>query len=128
MTVENVGDTKLTNVDAAGASKAFLQTVNLGMSYRFEAKLSSMTWAIDYRDILNAVGEHTFKKVHTGLDLTVGSLMGLQAGWNQGYPSAGIFVNFYIVRFDIGGYTQEIGDVPGERPDNRYYLRIKVKI
>ena len=128
VTVENIGDTKLSNDRAGEASTFFRQTLNFGMSLTVATKLSSLTWAMDYRDILDKVGEHTFKKLHTGLDLRVGSLMGVSGGWNQGYPCAGLFFNLYLVRFDLGGYTQEIGDSPGARPDNRYYLRIKVKI
>jgi hypothetical protein len=52
-------------------------------------------------------------------------MVGMTGGLNQGYPTAGVYLDLYVLRIDLGFYSEEMGDRVGTRPDTRYFLRLK---
>jgi hypothetical protein len=128
LTVENVGDISLFADDPSVTGEVLHQTVNLGIGFEINSHLSRMLIALDYRDLTNAIDASPYKKIHLGGELAVGSFVGLTGGLNQGYLGGGFYVNLYLLRFDAGSYTQEVGTSAGARPDTRYYFRLMVKI
>ena len=54
--------------------------------------------------------------------------MGEAVGRSNRHPIAeagGVYANFYLIRFDLGAYTEEAGESVGSRPDTRFYFRLK---
>jgi hypothetical protein len=128
LTVQNAGDTKLQPKQDGEQGRSLKQTVNVGLGYRLNAHLSHMLLALDFRDATAELETNIFKRLHIGAELAVGELFGITAGWNQGYPGAGLYTDLYLIRLDLGTYTQEIGDSAGVRADTRYYFRLMTKL
>jgi hypothetical protein len=79
---------------------------------------------IDYRDILNRQQSNPFKKLHIGGEFSIRDTIGLTTGLNQGYATAGMYLDTYLLRFDLGFYTEETGEYSGHRGDSRLYFRL----
>jgi hypothetical protein len=123
--VENVGSTKLSAGESGASSKRLPQIVTFGTAYDLTTKMSSLVLQADFRDVGGAVEKDTFKRLHLGSELQFARVFGFMGGLNQGYPSIGLFLNLYVVRFDIGAYTEEVGSTAGVRPDQRLFFRLK---
>lgn len=128
LTIENVGGLDLANDISGGASRKIPQLVNAGLAIDTGTKLSRLKFMLDFRDLTSEVEDNMLLKTHFGMEMTIGSFMGLTAGLNQGYPGFGAYVDLYAFRFDIGTYTQEMGTFAGSRGDNRIYLRLSAGI
>lgn len=125
LVVNDVGDTKITPEEPTALDLDVKQTVNLGFSVEPGTKYSKLRLLADYRDALGRTIENPRKKLHLGAELTVLNMIGMTGGLNQGYPTAGLYLDLYVLRFDFGFYSEELGDRVGTRPDTRYFMRIK---
>lgn len=134
---QNVGSTRLEVVDSEEGSsegesqgessspgRSLPQKINLGSAYEFRTKLSSMLFLLDFHDITGESELSTFKRLHLGGEMNVAKIFGFVGGLNQGYPTAGLYLNLYVLRMDIGVYAQEVGGAVGVRPDQRFYFRL----
>ncbi len=124
LTLENVGKTKFAGTAGVGAPDDLEQIVNIGLAVEPGRSSARFKLLFDYRDVTGAYEKNTFKKTHIGTEIALGKVMGFTAGLNQGYPTIGTYLNLYILRFDLGAYTEEIGDRVGVRPDPRFYFRM----
>lgn len=125
ITINDMGDTKITPNEETDLDLDLKQTINIGVSIEPGTQFSKLKLLADYRDATGAVIKNPFKRVHLGSELSVLDMIGVTGGLNQGYPTAGLYFNLYIVRLDLGYYTEEMGERIGTRPDTRYFLRIK---
>lgn len=123
--VENVGSTKLSAGESGVSSKRLPQIVTLGTAYDLTTKMSSLVIQADFRDAGGVVEKDVYKRLHIGSELQFARVFGFMGGLNQGYPTVGLFLNLYVVRFDIGAYTEEVGSTAGVRPDQRLFFRLK---
>lgn len=124
LTVTNAGNTTLTGNSESDHDVTLKQQVNFGMVFEPQTKFSRMGLYLDYHDVLGEVDTSVFRRLHLGAELAVRKFVGFTAGLNQGYPTLGAFLNLYVVRFDLGGYAEEMDDRVGVRPDVRYFFRI----
>jgi hypothetical protein len=102
------------------------QSVDIGASIAPQTKKSSASLAVDFRDALNANGESPYKRIHLGARLSFRGVLGFVAGLNQGYPTYGAFLNFKVLRTEVGTYSEELGKNPGDMRSRRIYGRIIV--
>ncbi len=123
--VENLGTTKLSAAEAGVTGKRLPQIINIGSAYEMGTKMSVLMIQTDFRDVNGSLEKDTFKRLHVGTELQFAKVFGLLGGLNQGYPSFGLFLNLYVMRFDIGTYTEEVGSAAGVRPDQRIFFRLK---
>ena len=79
---------------------------------------------LDY--VMQELHNSEFKRLHLGSELSVHDIFGITVGINQGYPTAGLYADIYLVRLDADTYTEEVGERVGTRPDTRYFIRIMV--
>lgn len=134
LTIQDVGNTKMipdqtTNLSKEDrALKDLTQTINLGIAAQTTTRSSHLEFALDLRDILNATKQHILKRFHFGMELGVSNFIGFAAGINQGYGSFGLFSDIRFFRVDLGLYAEETGELPGSRPDERYFLRLSASI
>lgn len=127
-TIENVGTTQLRARGEEESGRRLKQVFNLGLSYTVHSHISRMVMLLDFRDVTGELSQNFFKRLHIGAELALGKTFGLMGGWHQGYPGGGMYLNIYLMRFDVGAYTQELGTTAGAREDIRYMARVMVKI
>lgn len=125
LVINDIGDTKINPEEETTLDLDVKQTVNLGVSIEPGTKYSKMKLLADYRDVLGRTITNPRKRIHLGGELAVLGMLGMTGGINQGYPTAGLFLDVYFMRLDFGFYTEELGDRVGTRPDTRYFARIK---
>jgi hypothetical protein len=134
ITLQDIGNTVFTPSTPSTLPKSqqplknIKQTLNAGVAVEPGTRWSRFRLLLDYRDILDANGFDPYLRLHLGGELTVLDFIGLTFGLNQGYPTAGFYVDLRFVRLDLGLYTEEAGTQPGMRPDTRYFARIMVGI
>ncbi len=134
LTCLNVGTTTFTpntptDLDAsAWPLRPIKQTLNLGTAIETGTQHSKFRFLADMQDLLNANHNVYAKRIHLGTELVVYNRVGFSAGLNQGYPTGGFFVDLFLLRFDLGFYTEEYGDRAGDRPDPRLFVRMEAKL
>jgi hypothetical protein len=125
LTVNDVGDTNIRPQKESSIDLDLKQTVNIGIAIEPGTRTSKLRLLVDYRDIASRVEKNPRKKLHMGAELTVANAIGITGGVNQGYPTAGFYLDLYLVRVDFALYTEETEATVGARPDSRYVMRIK---
>jgi hypothetical protein len=126
--VTDVGDTQITPLEDSGPMDPIKQSVNLGWMLEVNTGLSFMKMLVDYYDIMNAYHDSVLWKIHAGAEINVLSMVGVTGGVYRGYPSFGFYVDFYLMRLDVGVYTEELGETLGSYPDQRVFARLTVGI
>lgn len=132
LTINDVGGTAFTPSLPTTVPKAkrplkdIEQTVNVGVAIAPGTRASKIKLVLDYRDVLSAVEESSFKRVHIGTEISVLDVVGVTAGLNQGYGTFGFYIDSRFFRLDLGVYTEEIGNHVGIRSDPRYFFRFLV--
>ncbi len=76
---------------------------------------------------LNQWNVQAGKKIHLGTELSL-PLIDLRAGLSQGYQSLGIGTNLYVFTVDAAQYTVEVGDYPGQTPDERWEISLSLSM
>ena len=126
LTVNDVGDTHVQPAKTTTLDLGLKQTINAGVAIEPGTKFSHIKLLFDYHDIASAVIKDPRQKSHIGTEISVLDTVGVTAGVNEGYPTAGLYADIYFVRLDLGMYTEEVGDRVGTRPDQRYMLRLRM--
>jgi hypothetical protein len=102
----------------------FKQVVSVGTGLTFHTGSDALHLALDYRDITNAYGEKSFKKIYAGAKVLLRTYVGLSAGYYQGYPTYGAEIDLILIRLAGTYYTRELGDSPGVDPRRIYMFTI----
>jgi hypothetical protein len=79
-----------------------------------------LTIAADYFD--SQEGGSGLTKLRLGMDAKLSKYVSLQTGFNGGYPTAGISINFGDARVQAATYAEELGEHPGDKEDRRYSI------
>ena len=123
--MRNAGGTKFKASSAtAPTPDPLVQVVDVGAAIEPGTKFSKFRLLAEYWDITNALSKDTYKKTHFGAELSVRDMFGVTGGMAQGWSSAGMYIDLYVVRLDGGVYIQEMADRAGIRPDKRLFLRL----
>ncbi len=109
-----------------GVPDADPQELNIGATTSFGTKRGRLKLFVDYKDILNQQMQDTLKHTHFGLEYNLENIIIVMTGLNQGYPSYGAGLNFRIIRFESGIYTEEISDLAGQTASTRYFARLSI--
>ena len=125
ITVNDIGDTHITPTEPTDLDLDIKQTVNVGVAISPGTKYSKFRLLADYRDAASREISNPRRKIHLGGELNVLDMVGFSGGLNQGSATAGVFLDLYFLRFDLGMYTEEIDDRVGVRSDTRYFFRLK---
>lgn len=97
--------------------------LNLGASKRF---LNDHVIVLaDYLDFLDNNRENMFNKIHLGAEWHY-LFLALRGGFNSGYPSLGLGLDFHILDLDFAWYQDELGNAPGMYEDQRYAMQMKL--
>jgi hypothetical protein len=105
--------------------------VGLGSAYRILPAtripfIKDLIVAMDIKDIF--LKDSFFNKLYMGTELDM-HLAALRLGLNQGYPTFGFGLNFFIFHVDYAYLTEEAGFYPGQIPKSahRFSLRLGFK-
>lgn len=118
--VQDVGNTRL--VGDNESLQELKQVVGAGCGLTLHTSADALHLAVDYRDILGAYGEETFKRVYAGAKVLLRTYVGFGVGLYNGYPSYGVELDLIILRLSATAYTREMGDHPGADPRHIYML------
>lgn len=102
------------------------QQVNAGVAINPSIiGIVSTSWVLEIDDITKQVGgeEDLYKRVHLGTELRFPKILSLRGGVNQGYFTAGLTLDFWILKLDGAIYTEEVGTYAGQRDDLRYAVQ-----
>jgi len=97
-------------------------SLNLGAHY---ALLRRLNLVADYRDLFNSSGLGVPMHLYFGgeLDLT---LLRLRGGFYQGYPTAGLGVNLWLIKLDAVYYGREHGPKLGYEPEDNVAVELQI--
>jgi len=92
----------------------------------FAAEIGKLTFAFDYIDLTNQLGEdkdHT-KRIHLGAEYALKPYLFLRLGFYEGYTTYGISLTSKYAQLDLLSYAEEIGLYSGQTSDRRYAFRL----
>lgn len=120
----------ITDLDfgAPGKPDKIPQQYNIGLAINPDLWILSSTIALEVDDITKETkGEDDiYKRVHLGAELRFPAVLTIRGGINQGYYTAGISLNFWILRLEAATYSEEIGLFAGQKGDRRYLGQIVI--
>lgn len=122
----DVGNTAFTKTDGDDAPSHIPQ--NLGAGIAFGVDLPGLDWTVAVE------GQHLLdpdiqigKKLHVGTEISI-PFLDLRAGYNQGYLSYGVGMDFFIFRLDAASYSEELGVYPGQSADSRVMVGLSIDL
>ena len=95
----------------------------LSVSPKFGQR-DQLTFATDYRDMLNSTGTVMVRKINVGLEFASMKYFFFRLGFSQGYWTAGFGLNSKAGAIDIGTYGEELDATGHAFLDRRYSLRL----
>lgn len=94
----------------------------IGMAYRQSHRLQFFA---DAEDLFNTHGEQFINKLHLGAEYRL-PILSFQAGFNRGYPTLGVGIDFWILRLNYAFFTDELTGSPGQQAEFYHLLGIEV--
>ena len=104
--------------------------INLGIAVEPDLDFESVSLllAFDYTDIGSNIGEDNDlpKRLHFGAEVSLDERFAFRVGLNQGYLSAGLTLDLWVLSLDFATYEEEVGAYAGQREDRRYVAQIGI--
>ncbi len=119
----DVGDTRYKTEEGAGVVKQDM-SLNYGMSYSGGDRFFGYSFALDYHNAIDPFTE-TMSKIHLGTRVNL-TAMDLYMGWNAGYWSYGVALDFWMLRLLVGFYGVELGNTFNNRQGKRTVLTLNL--
>ena len=125
LVVQNIGD-----MDFEKAGKIPM-TVNAGLSTESELAGLDVIFAADYFDLTAQRTEKQsfLRSLKIGTEIGWWKLfnghhfLAVRAGMNGGYPTMGFSVNVFGAKFEAVQWSEETGDIAGDKADKRYAIQ-----
>jgi hypothetical protein len=96
-------------------------TINAGVAYDLSiGKLLNLTFAADYRDLVNLFQQDDYSKrnallgIGLGVQVSLFDIIKLRAGMSEMLPSVGLGFDFGPFEIDAAYYGREFGNEPGQ--------------
>lgn len=124
--LKDVGVTKFKKTAGTRAPSSIDQNLVAGASILVTNKVVDWTLGIEADHLLDPDIE-IGKKFHVGTEISLPGL-DLRAGFNQGYFTYGLGLDFYFMRLDAASYYEEMGVFPGQSADLRYMISLSVDL
>lgn len=118
LSILDVGDTRFKKANASLAEVQKQEmSVNLGTSYNKDYKIFDATFAADFSNLIDPRADFA-SKLHFGTRLRL-PLLSVYAGWNGGYVSYGVGIDFWLMHLKVGFYGTEVGSSFKEKESER---------
>ena len=121
--------------DAIGTFDGHYVTPNLVFGTKYSLKELLLPddeivkrWIVtgEIQDWFNGGGTSFFYKWHMGTEIDILNRFALRGGFNQGYPTAGVGLDLWILKLDYAYYGEELGLAPGQLPSYKQFAQISV--
>jgi len=123
LVIQNIGGTKL------GDAGEIPQQINLGVGMHFDYSFISVNAGLDAMDITRNVNEDEkdfCRRLHMGAESWLGKRLALRVGLYQGYVSAGVTLDLWVLKLDYANYAEEVGVYAGQRVDRRNVVQLSL--
>ena len=120
----NIGEMHFKEEEGTGDIPDQDSSLNLGFSYSQDLPILDYTLAVDYKNIIDPVGDHK-GKFSVGLRLKFPFLT-TYLGQREGYTSYGIGIDFFMFEVLAGFYSSETGYAYREREGKRALILVKL--
>ncbi len=124
--MRDIGYTAFTHEEGLGPPPRSEPEMVIGGSLQISAPLITITPAFDFR-YLNRSDVQLGKKINLGVEVDL-PLLDLRVGLHQGYYTAGVGLDFALLRADVATWGVELGEYPGQREDRRYMAQLTFEI
>lgn len=133
LTVQNVGDTGFSGENGKQAPPNIRQVISTGMLLRQSWRRFDFDYSVDIQDLMNRRGVNNLRLLHLGTEFGTKVFsrdhdFGVTVGLNEGYVTAGLFIDLWVMRIDFINYTAELGESPGQKKDKRWGLAARSSI
>lgn len=122
----DVGSTAFLKTKGEDAPSRQKDNLVLGLGAEGSVPFAGIAAGLEYRHITDT-GEQIGKKIHAGMEMSL-AFLDVRAGFYQGYYTYGVGIDLFIFEFDAAMYTVEKGIYPGQTPDQRYQIGIKLNL
>lgn len=123
---QDVGSTAFLPEGGHEAPTRIKDNLSLGVGTMIDLPGLDLRTGVEYRHI-NLQGEQLGKKLHMGVELGL-PLIDVRAGLNQGYPTLGAGLDFWLLRLDAAYYKEEVGVYPGQTPSERVQVGLNLEL
>ena len=122
VTVQNVGDVDL------GDAGELKQQINVGLALTPTIPFGGVTLALDVVDLAGNLGTDNDlpKRIHAGLEYRLSRMLALRAGLNQGYGTAGVMLDLWLLKLAYAYTTEEVGAFAGQNPNHRHVAQLSL--
>ena len=126
ISVANIGGVK--NLRSDSKKKVLLYpSVNTGISFKlYQNRIITLTAASDIHSMNQNIDFS--KKFGAGIELDIYSLLKIQTGIYQGYYTAGINFDLFLLNIRAVTYAEDVGDFAGSMENRVYMLELKLII
>lgn len=102
------------------------QQLNIGLSINPDFWIIKSTLALEIDDITKELDtdDDIYKRVHIGAEVRFPTILAVRAGFNQGYWTAGVTLDVWILKIAYATYAEEVGAVAGQRDDRRHVAQV----
>ncbi|NUN04274.1 MAG: hypothetical protein HUU57_00815 [Bdellovibrio sp.] len=119
---QDVGSTAFKKTAGEDAPPRIEQNLTFGAGLGLDLPGLDVLFGMEARHLMQSDIE-IGKKLHLGAEVSL-PLIDVRAGYNQGYLSYGVGINFLIFHLDAVSYTEETGFYPGQAGDARYMVSL----
>ncbi len=119
----------ITDLDFSAQGLGILpQQINIGAAINPKFWILETTLAIEIDDVTKEVGTDSdlYKRTHLGAEVRFPKILTLRAGVNQGYLTAGLDLDFWLLKFGYANYAEELGTFSGQLVDRRHVAQITI--
>lgn len=123
---KDLGHTTFSKTSGSRAPPHIAQNLIFGAGYIFDGPGIDAKAGIEYRHI-NTKNMQLGEKLHMGAEISL-PIIDLRFGSSQGYPTYGLGLDLWLLRFELAQYTVEQGEYPGQTPDSRIQIGITLDL
>jgi hypothetical protein len=115
--------------DGATLPPAQPRTFGFGLAARRDiwGKFTKTVFALEFQDLGNNRNGSIFRTIHLGGE-TNWRRIAVRAGLNQGYWTAGMGLDLWVLNLDLSSYGEELSLNAGGLEDRRYALKVAFQI
>jgi hypothetical protein len=81
-----------------------------------------------YQEQENIDNDTFWKNVHLGGEVSLLRFLKVRGGFNQGYLTAGVGLNLFVIELDATYYSRELGNYAGHRQNEALVIGTKIKL
>lgn len=132
--VQALYDDVFANPDANGYSYQIPMSITGGVGFETPDKEAlDMRFAAEYthtfyEEEANIDHDTLWKNIHLGGEVSLFRFLKVRGGFNQGYLTAGVGFDLFVIELDATYYSRELGNYAGHRQNEALVIGTKIKL